>query len=119
VIHASEVTIHDGETSMKIEKIDIKNSQVNFADRIDSLEYHNGLEISRSDFEQLKMAIKNLSESELKTLAEETNVNQDAVEQKAAAGARIKAFLGLHGVAIAQNLTASVIFETARYLLFK
>ena len=40
IIHASEVNIHDGDKFMKIEKIDINNSQVNFADHIDSLEYH-------------------------------------------------------------------------------
>jgi GTPase SAR1 family protein len=100
-----------GGDRMKIERIDISGGQVNFADRIEKIEYKEGLGISEQELEKLKEGIRALSVEKhglLNTQCEEFK-KADTEKKSKLIGHKIKNFLIENGIAVARGLTVEAI----------
>ena len=103
---------------MKINKVEISpGGQANFADKIDKIIYKKSFDISESDFERFKKAIKQLPEerfTELKNCYYETK-NSQSDEIKNGNMEKLKKAIINNGIPVAQGLSASAIFESIKY----
>jgi len=96
---------------MEIGDVHISGGQVNFADRIEKVEYNERLGLSEEDLEQFKGAVKALSaekQGALNARCEEFE-SAETEEKKASIGKRIKDFLVENGIAVARGLTVEAI----------
>ncbi len=97
---------------MKIDKIEILGGQVNFADRIDKIEYHAESDISKEDFEALKSALLQLSPEQTQQLQQKVEIVKALPEKERTTRIQeLKTFLLETGIAINQNLAASAIWD--------
>lgn len=103
---------------MKIENQNISNSQVNFADKIDNIEYMASLGIPQADFEKLLAQLKKLNSQQQDYITQEINIpsEDDSIEQQSQKREKIKKFLVDSGIAIAQNLSASGIYDLIKMI---
>jgi len=96
---------------MKIEKIDISGGKVVFADKIEKIEYNENFGISEKELEELKTAIKALTEEKkgkLNTHYDEFKNAKTEKDKKSIAG-KIKDFLIENGIAVARSLTVEAL----------
>jgi hypothetical protein len=96
---------------MKIGKVEITGGQVNFADRIEKIEYNEGLGIGKEELDKLKEGVKGLSaekKAELDTQYDELR-GADTEEKKKSIGERIKEFLVKNGIEAARSLAVEAI----------
>jgi hypothetical protein len=101
---------------MKINKININDGNVTFADKIDKIVYNENLGISKDEFSEFISAIQGLAAEKQSLL--EKNFRQipkaGTEEEKKSIAERIKIFLIDNGTPVARSLTASTIFELAK-----
>ncbi len=103
-------------SGMEIRDVNISGGNVNFADNIDQIIYNENLGISKEDFDELKEAIKKLSDEKIALLGKMSGeLNKaDTEENKLSIVERIKKFLIENGIPVAHSLTASILFELGR-----
>jgi hypothetical protein len=96
---------------MKIGKVEISGGQVNFADRIEKIEYNEGLGIGKEELNELKEGVKGLSaekKAKLDTQYDELR-RADTEDKKKSIGKRIKDFLVKNGIEAARSLAVEAI----------
>jgi hypothetical protein len=122
--HRDEVHIHGdyleaGASKMKVSKMNITHSQVNLADRIRKIDYHESCDLARSDFELLKEEIARLSPADVERLvgyaAELANTKNEG--ERTSRAMRMKEFLIANGSQVARGLTVAGIVESMKMIL--
>ncbi|UCG46855.1 MAG: hypothetical protein JSU94_15315, partial [Phycisphaerales bacterium] len=108
IIYAKEYHEDHG---MKIEKVKITGGHVNFADRIEKIEYNESLGMGEKELAELKAALKRLPGDKAAELDRQAGELQKAEtqEQKTSISRRILKFLVDNGVAVAKDLTVEVL----------
>lgn len=103
---------HEG-ANMKISKLEIKNSQVNFADEIGKINYNPKLSIAEEEFQTIKKHLLNLSSEEVEKLS------QMLADIAGSPSPPKKLFESLSkiGINITQGISASALYETLKYIL--
>ncbi|GEM_PF-1865836 len=104
---------------MKIKNINIKDSQVNFADKIDSINYNQNTSVNESQFEDIKKTILSLSNEEKAVLLSHHKeiVNDANIDSKMSKMESVKAFLIRNGSSMITSVSANAIYEVLKTFL--
>jgi len=108
--------------SPKYNKMKITNNisggQVNFADRIDKIEYHAGNGITQKDFDEFKQSLKQLSLVQQQAVTQRLTVIESLPAESRSLGIQeLPNFLLDTGVALGQNLSATFIYDILKLLV--
>jgi len=109
-----------GSNDMNIQNLNAENgSQVNIADHIDRISYHDHSDITKEDWQKLSQWIKSLDSNKRIELRQyyETMKQAPSDKEKASLISRFNDILLKHGIPISQSLTAAGIFEVGKLLL--
>lgn len=104
---------------MKFNKVNIRDSNITFVDKIGKIVYSQNLGISKDEFSEFISAIKGLAAEKQSLLEKDFRQIPKAgtEEEKKSIAERIKIFLIDNGAPVARSLTASTIFELAKKFL--
>jgi hypothetical protein len=96
---------------MRIRNVDVHGGQVNFADRIDKIEYHESIGISEDELKGLVAAVKELSAERRQVLDGHYKglLEADTEEKRESFGGKIRDWLVESGIDAAKSLTVEAI----------
>jgi len=109
-----------GSNDMNIQNLNAENgSQVNIADHIDKISYHDNSDITKEDWQKLSQWIKSLDPNVRMELRQyyETMKQMPSDKEKNSLISKFNNFILKHGIPISQSLTAAGIFEVGKLLL--
>jgi len=104
---------------MKINKIEISNSQVNYVDKVSKIEYSPTIGIDPKLFNEIKEQILNIPGPIMQSIILQTHkaVNESSDKKRSITLRNIKEQLVANGVSILNSISASALFEILKNLI--
>jgi len=104
---------------MEIKNINIHNSQINFVEKINSISFSETFPIEKEEFKILKSQLLSLEQGDQKILEGKVRqiTNEGDPDTKATLIQELNEFLLSTGIAIGNNISAAIVFESINMML--
>ena len=101
---------------MKINQINISGQTI-IAEKIDKISYNDTIGLNKEDFDRLKEELLKIKSSEFKEVMLMLHNIKEDKSRSTTGKERLKKFLVENGVAMANNISSSIIFEVLKILI--